>query len=79
MAQNEEWGKPVERRGVSYSSGVIVTIAAVEIFVCTVTVSKLSKQRLTAVLALATLISAFGSSFQYGYNVAVVNSPSPVT
>ena len=36
-------------------------------------------QRLTVVLALATLISAFGSSFQYGYNVAVVNSPSPVT
>ncbi|XP_012726091.2 LOW QUALITY PROTEIN: solute carrier family 2, facilitated glucose transporter member 1a [Fundulus heteroclitus] len=33
--------------------------------------------RLTAVLALATLISAFGSSFQYGYNVAVVNSPAP--
>uniref|UniRef100_A0A7N6BFX2 Solute carrier family 2, facilitated glucose transporter member 5 n=1 Tax=Anabas testudineus TaxID=64144 RepID=A0A7N6BFX2_ANATE len=33
-------------------------------------------QRLTPVLALATLISAFGSSFQYGYNVAVVNSPS---
>ncbi|XP_075898627.1 solute carrier family 2, facilitated glucose transporter member 5 isoform X1 [Nelusetta ayraudi] len=32
--------------------------------------------RLTVVLALATLISAFGSSFQYGYNVAVVNSPS---
>ncbi|XP_055021888.1 solute carrier family 2, facilitated glucose transporter member 5-like [Boleophthalmus pectinirostris] len=28
------------------------------------------------VLALATLISAFGSSFQYGYNVAVVNSPA---
>lgn len=36
-------------------------------------------QRLTPVLALATLISAFGSSFQYGYNVAVVNSPSSVT
>ncbi|XP_007246353.3 solute carrier family 2, facilitated glucose transporter member 5 [Astyanax mexicanus] len=35
------------------------------------------KGRLTVVLALATLISAFGSSFQYGYNVAVVNSPSP--
>ena len=35
-------------------------------------------QRLTAVLVLATLISAFGSSFQYGYNVAVVNSPSLV-
>ncbi|XP_061910251.1 solute carrier family 2, facilitated glucose transporter member 5-like [Entelurus aequoreus] len=33
--------------------------------------------RLTAVLALATLISAFGSSFQYGYNVAVINSPAP--
>uniref|UniRef100_A0A3Q3KHX0 Major facilitator superfamily (MFS) profile domain-containing protein n=1 Tax=Monopterus albus TaxID=43700 RepID=A0A3Q3KHX0_MONAL len=36
-----------------------------------------AERRLTAVLALATLISAFGSSFQYGYNVAVVNSPSP--
>ncbi|XP_030624406.1 solute carrier family 2, facilitated glucose transporter member 5 [Chanos chanos] len=34
------------------------------------------KGRLTLVLALATLISAFGSSFQYGYNVAVVNSPA---
>ncbi|KAA8591165.1 hypothetical protein FQN60_002108 [Etheostoma spectabile] len=33
--------------------------------------------RLTVVLVLATLISAFGSSFQYGYNVAVINSPSP--
>lgn len=32
--------------------------------------------RLTLVLALATLVSAFGSSFQYGYNVAVINSPS---
>ncbi|XP_041802723.1 solute carrier family 2, facilitated glucose transporter member 1a [Chelmon rostratus] len=47
MAEDKEWGKPVERRG-----------------------------RLTVVLALATLISAFGSSFQYGYNVAVINSPS---
>ncbi|KAJ8257587.1 hypothetical protein GJAV_G00187380 [Gymnothorax javanicus] len=35
------------------------------------------KEKLTAALALASLISAFGSSFQYGYNVAVVNSPSP--
>ncbi|KAJ8378882.1 hypothetical protein AAFF_G00233160 [Aldrovandia affinis] len=35
------------------------------------------KGRLTPVLALATLVSTFGSSFQYGYNVAVVNSPSP--
>ncbi|XP_028714297.1 solute carrier family 2, facilitated glucose transporter member 5 [Peromyscus leucopus] len=32
--------------------------------------------KLTLVLALATLIAAFGSSFQYGYNVAAVNSPS---
>ncbi|CAF93824.1 unnamed protein product, partial [Tetraodon nigroviridis] len=35
--------------------------------------------RLTLVLALATLVSAFGSSFQYGYNVAVINSPAEVT
>ncbi|KAM9828686.1 solute carrier family 2, facilitated glucose transporter member 5-like isoform X1 [Syngnathus typhle] len=35
------------------------------------------KGRLTVVLALATLISTFGSSFQYGYNVAVINSPAP--
>uniref|UniRef100_A0A4W4G426 Solute carrier family 2, facilitated glucose transporter member 5 n=1 Tax=Electrophorus electricus TaxID=8005 RepID=A0A4W4G426_ELEEL len=34
--------------------------------------------KLTLVLALATLVSAFGSSFQYGYNVAVVNSPALV-
>lgn len=33
--------------------------------------------RLTTVLTLAALISAFGSSFQYGYNVAVINSPAP--
>lgn len=32
--------------------------------------------KLTLVLALATLIAAFGSSFQYGYNVAAINSPS---
>ncbi|XP_042083356.1 solute carrier family 2, facilitated glucose transporter member 5 [Haplochromis burtoni] len=47
MADTEERGKPVERKG-----------------------------RLTVVLVLATLIAAFGSSFQYGYNVSVVNSPS---
>ncbi|KAF6345646.1 solute carrier family 2 member 5 [Rhinolophus ferrumequinum] len=32
--------------------------------------------KLTLVLALATLLAAFGSSFQYGYNVAAINSPS---
>ncbi|XP_055438368.1 solute carrier family 2, facilitated glucose transporter member 5 isoform X3 [Bubalus kerabau] len=32
--------------------------------------------RLTPVIVLATLIAAFGSSFQYGYNVAAINSPS---
>ncbi|XP_076994245.1 solute carrier family 2, facilitated glucose transporter member 5-like [Tamandua tetradactyla] len=34
--------------------------------------------KLTLVLALATLIAAFGSSFQYGYNVAAVNSPAEI-
>ncbi|KAM9785631.1 solute carrier family 2, facilitated glucose transporter member 5 [Neosynchiropus ocellatus] len=34
------------------------------------------KGRLTSVLLMATLISAFGSSFQYGYNVAVIDSPA---
>lgn len=29
-------------------------------------------------IVLATLIAAFGSSFQYGYNVATINSPSEV-
>ncbi|KAG8434418.1 hypothetical protein GDO86_012695 [Hymenochirus boettgeri] len=33
--------------------------------------------KLTVTLFLATLISTFGSSFQYGYNVASVNSPAP--
>ncbi|XP_009555005.1 solute carrier family 2, facilitated glucose transporter member 5 isoform X1 [Cuculus canorus] len=36
-----------------------------------------SKGKMTLLLALVTLISAFGSSFQYGYNVSVINSPSP--
>ncbi|XP_006873157.1 PREDICTED: solute carrier family 2, facilitated glucose transporter member 5 [Chrysochloris asiatica] len=36
------------------------------------------KGSLTVILALATLIAAFGSSFQYGYNVAVINSPSEI-
>lgn len=37
-----------------------------------------SLQKMTLTLALVTLISAFGSSFQYGYNVSVINSPAPV-
>ncbi|XP_053853605.1 solute carrier family 2, facilitated glucose transporter member 5-like isoform X2 [Vidua macroura] len=32
---------------------------------------------MTLPLALVALISAFGSSFQYGYNVSVINSPAP--
>ncbi|NXL70726.1 GTR5 protein, partial [Leptocoma aspasia] len=32
---------------------------------------------MTLSLALVALISAFGSSFQYGYNVSVINSPAP--
>ncbi len=35
-------------------------------------------QRVTLMLAAAALIAGFGSSFQYGYNVAVINSPAPV-
>uniref|UniRef100_A0A8B9Z7I6 Solute carrier family 2, facilitated glucose transporter member 5 n=1 Tax=Buteo japonicus TaxID=224669 RepID=A0A8B9Z7I6_9AVES len=33
---------------------------------------------MTLSLALVALLSAFGSSFQYGYNVSVINSPAPV-
>ncbi|NXY09692.1 GTR5 protein, partial [Pteruthius melanotis] len=33
--------------------------------------------KMTLSLALVALISAFGSSFQYGYNVSVINSPAP--
>ncbi|XP_058619244.1 solute carrier family 2, facilitated glucose transporter member 5-like isoform X2 [Onychostoma macrolepis] len=35
------------------------------------------KGRVTLILAAASLIAGFGSSFQYGYNVAVINSPAP--
>uniref|UniRef100_A0A8C2EY31 Solute carrier family 2, facilitated glucose transporter member 5 n=1 Tax=Cyprinus carpio TaxID=7962 RepID=A0A8C2EY31_CYPCA len=35
------------------------------------------KGRVTLILAAAALIAGFGSSFQYGYNVAVINSPAP--
>ncbi|NWS12986.1 GTR5 protein, partial [Pachyramphus minor] len=33
--------------------------------------------KMTIPLALVALISGFGSSFQYGYNVSVINSPAP--
>ncbi|NXO37160.1 GTR5 protein, partial [Locustella ochotensis] len=36
-----------------------------------------AKGKITLPLALVALISAFGSSFQYGYNVSVINSPAP--
>ncbi|XP_073793998.1 solute carrier family 2, facilitated glucose transporter member 5 isoform X3 [Danio rerio] len=35
------------------------------------------KGKVTLILAAASLVAGFGSSFQYGYNVAVVNSPAP--
>ncbi|KAK7128856.1 hypothetical protein R3I94_017173 [Phoxinus phoxinus] len=35
------------------------------------------KGRVTLILVAASLIAGFGSSFQYGYNVAVINSPAP--
>ncbi|XP_009093779.3 solute carrier family 2, facilitated glucose transporter member 5-like [Serinus canaria] len=36
-----------------------------------------AKGKMTLPLALVALVSAFGSSFQYGYNVSVINSPAP--
>uniref|UniRef100_A0A8C4WC02 Solute carrier family 2, facilitated glucose transporter member 5 n=1 Tax=Gopherus evgoodei TaxID=1825980 RepID=A0A8C4WC02_9SAUR len=33
-------------------------------------------RKMTLLLAGVTLVSAFGSSFQYGYNVSVINSPA---
>ncbi|KAG8569091.1 hypothetical protein GDO81_014259 [Engystomops pustulosus] len=35
------------------------------------------KGKLTSTLILVTLVSTIGSSFQYGYNVAAINSPAP--
>lgn len=78
MAKTEEWGKPVERRGVSLSPQSCL-FGVFSVIVCFTRCPPPHRQRLTTVLVLATLISAFGSSFQYGYNVAVINSPSPVT
>ncbi|KAJ7398768.1 Solute carrier family 2, facilitated glucose transporter member 5 [Pitangus sulphuratus] len=39
--------------------------------------SEHSHKKMTILLALVALISGFGSSFQYGYNVSVINSPAP--
>ncbi|KAM9299334.1 solute carrier family 2, facilitated glucose transporter member 5-like [Gastrophryne carolinensis] len=36
------------------------------------------RKKLTVTLVLVTLVATFGSSFQYGYNVASVNSPAPL-
>lgn len=55
----------------------LMYVLITEVLMCSV--HYFPQQRLTVVLALATLVSAFGSSFQYGYNVAVINSPAPVT
>ncbi|XP_063001579.1 solute carrier family 2, facilitated glucose transporter member 5-like [Elgaria multicarinata webbii] len=38
---------------------------------------EVKKGKMTLVLALVMLVAAFGSSFQYGYNVSVINSPAP--
>lgn len=41
-------------------------------------ISASSPQRLQPTLVLATLSAGFGSAFQYGYNIAVVNTPHKV-
>ncbi|EPQ12194.1 Solute carrier family 2, facilitated glucose transporter member 7 [Myotis brandtii] len=41
-------------------------------------ISTSSPQRLQPTLVLATLSAGFGSAFQYGYNIAVVNTPHKV-
>ncbi|XP_043978347.1 solute carrier family 2, facilitated glucose transporter member 1a [Gambusia affinis] len=41
------------------------------------TESQMLQGELSIVLVLASLVASFGSSFQYGYNVASVNSPAP--
>uniref|UniRef100_A0A671PDX7 Solute carrier family 2, facilitated glucose transporter member 5 n=1 Tax=Sinocyclocheilus anshuiensis TaxID=1608454 RepID=A0A671PDX7_9TELE len=38
---------------------------------------EMDMEKMTLTLAAASLIAGFGSSFQYGYNVAVINSPAP--
>lgn len=76
--RKEEGVKPVERRGVSSATVGRVRGRLIE-GIYSKQCTNVPQQRLTAALALATLVSAFGSSFQYGYNVAVVNAPAPVT
>uniref|UniRef100_A0A8C5RIQ2 Solute carrier family 2, facilitated glucose transporter member 5 n=1 Tax=Laticauda laticaudata TaxID=8630 RepID=A0A8C5RIQ2_LATLA len=43
----------------------------------TLPIQSSGQRKMTVMLALVTLIAAFGSSFQYGYNVSVINSPAP--
>ncbi|XP_075762742.1 solute carrier family 2, facilitated glucose transporter member 5 isoform X3 [Pelodiscus sinensis] len=38
----------------------------------------ISRAKMTLLLACVTLVSAFGSSFQYGYNVSVINNPEVI-
>lgn len=88
MEKTDDWLKPVERRGVRafhflkmwllHHYLVVLLCFVFFPYFCWHVLCDPHWQRLTLVLALATLISAFGSSFQYGYNVAVINSPSVV-
>ncbi|XP_055515586.1 solute carrier family 2, facilitated glucose transporter member 5-like isoform X3 [Leucoraja erinacea] len=67
--ENQE---PAEKQDADRNQEIVENQQSTEAF----DASGARKGRLTLVLGLATLVSVFGSSFQYGYNVAVINSPS---